>query len=104
MIKKMIGADCWLDRASACREIQSRITVCNERRLHSSIGDRYPTETEPRGNSAYQPQDRRRRCEKAIKLQVEEVSIPNPKRSSVAPKTQGNLMWSDFPMNSLRPG
>jgi putative transposase len=43
-IKAEIGTDTWPDRASARRDIQVWIKTYNERRLHSSIGYRTPTE------------------------------------------------------------
>jgi transposase InsO family protein len=44
-IKAEIGIESWLDRASARRDIENRITAYNQRRLHSAIGYRTPTET-----------------------------------------------------------
>jgi len=43
-IKTEIGADSWPDRASARRDIENWITAYNERRLHSSLGYKTPTE------------------------------------------------------------
>jgi putative transposase len=43
-IKTEIGVDMWPDRSSAHQDIETWITSYNERRLHSSIGYRTPTE------------------------------------------------------------
>ena len=42
-IKTEIGTDTWPDRATARRDIENRIKVYNERRLHSSLGYQTPT-------------------------------------------------------------
>lgn len=44
-IKTEIGIEAWPDRASARRDIENRITSYNERRLHSALAYRTPTET-----------------------------------------------------------
>jgi transposase InsO family protein len=44
-IKSEIGVGFWPDRASACRDIEKWIKLYNERRLHSSLGYRTPTES-----------------------------------------------------------
>jgi len=44
-IKSEIGVTFWPDRASARRDIENWIKTYNERRLHSAIGYRTPTET-----------------------------------------------------------
>lgn len=44
-IKAEIGAESWPDRASARRDIENWIKTYNERRLHSALDYRTPTET-----------------------------------------------------------
>lgn len=44
MIKSEIGVTFWPDRVSARRDIENWIKTYNERRLHSTIGYRTPTE------------------------------------------------------------
>ena len=44
-IKTEIGVGIWPDRASAHRDIESWITEYKQRRLHSALGYRTPTET-----------------------------------------------------------
>lgn len=44
-IKTEIGIESWPDRTTARRDIENWITAYNQRRLHSSIGYRTPTET-----------------------------------------------------------
>lgn len=44
-IKAEIGVVFWPDRASARRDIESWIESYNERRLHSALGYRTPSET-----------------------------------------------------------
>ncbi len=44
-IKAEIGVEAWPDRASAHRDIENWIRTYNERRLHSAIDYKTPTET-----------------------------------------------------------
>lgn len=44
-IKAEIGTESWPDRASACRDVENWIKQYNERRLHSALGYRSPTDT-----------------------------------------------------------
>src|SRR6266700_7809977 len=44
-IKAEIGVGFWADRAGALRDIENWIKSYNERRLHSALGYRPPTET-----------------------------------------------------------
>ena len=43
-IKAETGTDGWPDRATARRDIENRIKVYNQRRLHSSLGYQTPGE------------------------------------------------------------
>ena len=68
-IKAEIGVTSWPDRASGRRDIENWIKTYNERRLHSAIGYRTPTESRRTWQERMSTTAQSKRCREPCRLQ-----------------------------------